>query len=104
MFYQWSVGGKNCKELSGLSFLLHRVLVVLRGFSLIVVRGLCSWWYTGCLVEVYGLSCPVACGILASQPGTEPTPAASEGRFFITGRPGKSLSGHSYTLYSMSSF
>ena len=32
-----------------------------------------------------------ACGILATQPGMEPTPLALEGKFLTTGLPGKSL-------------
>ena len=35
-----------------------------------------------------------ACGILASQPGMEPTPPALEGKLLTTGLPGKSLSWH----------
>ena len=38
---------------------------------------------------VHGLSCPVACGILVPQPGIEPTSPTLEGRFLITGPPGK---------------
>ena len=36
------------------------------------------------------LACSQACGILASQPGTEPTPRALEGQVLTTGPPGKS--------------
>ena len=40
---------------------------------------------------VRGLSCPLACGILVSWPGMEPTFPALEGGFWIIGPPGKSL-------------
>ena len=40
------------------------------------------------LVVVGGLSCPTAFGILAPQPGIEPTSPALEGRFLTTGPPG----------------
>ena len=39
-------------------------------------------------VLVFGLE---ACGILAPQPGIEPTPPALEGKVLTTGPPGKSL-------------
>ena len=44
----------------------------------------------GSVVEVYGLSCPVACGILFPQPGIKSTSPALEGGFLITGPSGKS--------------
>ena len=60
----------------------------------------CLHWV---FIEVYGLlyscgswaynSCPVACGILVPRPGIEPTSPALEGRFLITGPPGKSSDG-----------
>ena len=37
-----------------------------------------------------------ACGILASQPGMEPTLPALEGRLLTTGLPGKSQPSYSY--------
>ena len=54
-----------------------------------------------------------ACGILAPQPGMEPTPAALEGEVLTTGLPGKSLSpsfeshlsllaGRSWTMFRIS--
>ena len=39
------------------------------------------FWFFGC----------EACGILAPQPGIEPTPPALEGEVLTTGPPGKSL-------------
>ena len=45
----------------------------------------------GSVLASSGLSCPLACGILVPQPGIEPPCAALEGRFLITGSPGKSL-------------
>ena len=38
----------------------------------------------------YFIGCK-ACGILAPQPGIEPSPLALEGEFLTTGPPGKSL-------------
>ena len=55
------------------------------------MRGLCSLRHTGSLVEVSGLSCPAACGILVPRPGMEPASPALEGRFLTTEPPGKSL-------------
>ena len=46
-------------------------------------------------VVVCGLSCPVACGISVPQPRIEPVPPALQGRFLITGPPGKSPLPHS---------
>ena len=46
---------------------------------------------TGSVVVARGLSCPVACGILAPRPGVEPASPALEGGFLTTGLPGKSL-------------
>ena len=40
---------------------------------------------------MFWFSCHWAYGILASPPGTEPTPSAMEGRVLTTGSPGKSL-------------
>ena len=37
-----------------------------------------------------GLSCSVACGVLAPWPGNKPWSPALEGRFLTTGQPGKS--------------
>ena len=61
-------------------------LVVARGLQ---ACGLCSLWHTGCLVEVRGLSCPSACGILVPWPGIEPASPELKGGFFTTGPPGK---------------
>ena len=51
-------------------------------------------WLTGCrahgLSEVCGLSCPVACGILVSQPGIKHVSSAFKGRFSTTGPSGTS--------------
>ena len=47
-------------------------------------------WCTGSIVEALWLSCPMACGIRVPQPGIEPASPALEGRFLITGPPGKS--------------
>ena len=46
--------------------------------------------HAGSVVAVHGLTCPVACGILAPQPGIEPASHALEGGFLTTGPPGKS--------------
>jgi len=46
-----------------------------------------------CKVSVvvgHRLSCPMACRILVSQPGIEPTSSALQDRFLTTGPPGKS--------------
>ena len=42
------------------------------------------------VVVAHGLSCPVACGILVSQPGFKSVSPTLEGRFFTTGPSGKS--------------
>ena len=42
-------------------------------------------------VAVGRLSCPAAWGILVPVPGLEPVSSTFEGRFFITGWPGKCL-------------
>ena len=42
------------------------------------------------LVVVHGLSCPLACGILVTQPKIEPTSPALEGGVLATGPPEKS--------------
>ena len=42
------------------------------------------------VVEACGLSCPMACGILVSQPRMEPASPALESGFFTTGPPRKS--------------
>ena len=44
-----------------------------------------------CFCFMFWFSCHWAYGILASPPGTEPTPSAMEGRVLTTGSPGKSL-------------
>ena len=44
----------------------------------------------GLVILAQGLSFSVACGILAPQPGTEPTSSALQVRFLTTGPPGKS--------------
>ena len=48
------------------------------------------------LVAVHGRSCPMACGILVTQPGIEPASLALEGRFLTTGPPGKSFPSYSF--------
>ena len=44
----------------------------------------------GLVILAQGLSFSVACGILAPQPGTEPTSSALQVRFLTIGPPGKS--------------
>ena len=51
-----------------------------------------SLWHVGSLGRTHRLSCPSACGILVPRSGMEPQSPALEGRFLITGPPGKSLS------------
>ena len=46
----------------------------------------CGEWVSS---VVPGLGCPVACGILVSQPGIKPASPALEGGFLTTGPPGK---------------
>ena len=46
-------------------------------------------WYWFCLI--FWFFDPEACGILASQPGMEPTPPTLEGEVLPIGLPGKSL-------------
>ena len=50
-----------------------------------------SSWHTGSLLVVLGFSCSKAWGILVPQPGIKTMSPALEGRFLITGLPGKSL-------------
>ena len=50
----------------------------------------------GSIVFVCGLSCPLACGILVSQPGIKPASPALQDRFLTTG-PGKS---HLFLFYA----
>ena len=50
-----------------------------------------SLQFTGSLVGAQGLSCPVARGILAPEPGTEPASPALQGRFLMTGPSGEIL-------------
>ena len=47
-------------------------------------------WLMASLAVVHGLSCSVACGILAPQPGIEPMSPELQSRFSTTGPPGKS--------------
>ena len=47
-------------------------------------------WLYWVLVEVHGLSCSPACGILAPQPGIEPAFSGLQGGFINSGPPGKS--------------
>ena len=47
----------------------------------------------GSVVAVWGLSCPVACGIFVPQPGVEPTCPALQRGFLTTEQLGKSLHG-----------
>ena len=49
------------------------------------------------LVAVHGLSCLMACGVLALRPGIEPVFPALEGGFLTAGPPGNSLT--SFPLY-----
>ena len=49
-----------------------------------------SLWHVGSVVMVCRLCCSIACGILVPLPGIEPTSPALQGRFLITGPPGKS--------------
>ena len=46
-------------------------------------------WLHWILVEAYGFSCPVACGILVLPPGIEPLPPALQDGFLTTGPAGK---------------
>ena len=46
-----------------------------------------------CFCFMFWFSGHEACGILAPQPGMEPTPHALEGKVLTTGLPGKSLLG-----------
>ena len=41
------------------------------------------------LVAIHGLSCLMACGVLALRPGIEPVFPALEGGFLTTGASGK---------------
>ena len=43
--------------------------------------------HMGSVFVVYGLSCPVACGILVPQPGIKPVPPTLAGGFFAIGLP-----------------
>ena len=54
------------------------------GFSLVGVHGLT----TSSCVATWGLSSPVAYGILVPQPGIKPVSSALKGRFLTTGPPG----------------
>ena len=49
-------------------------------------------WHLDSLVVVHRLSYSVACGILVSEPGIEPTFPALQGRFLTTGSPGSPFS------------
>ena len=42
-------------------------------------------------LDDFGLSCPIACGILVPLPGIKPLSPALEGGFLTIGPPGKSL-------------
>ena len=76
--------------------MLCRVLVATRGIF-IVLHGLlssCGPWAlepTGSVVMAtkYGLSCPMACGILGPRSEIEPESPALEERFLTTGPPRK---------------
>ena len=48
-------------------------------------------WHTSLVVVACGLSCSAACGILVSQPGTEPVSLALQGGFVTIGPPEKYL-------------
>ena len=73
------------------SFWLHWVLVG--------PHGIFSLWHMGSalrcagfsLIEVYRLSCPIACGIWVPPTGIEPISPALQGRFLTTAPPGNSL-------------
>ena len=43
----------------------------------------------GSVLVVYGLSCPVVCGIFVPQPGIKPVSPILAGAFFATGLPGE---------------
>ena len=43
----------------------------------------------GLVAEVFGFRCSMGYGILVPSPGIEPTSSALQGRFLITGPPGK---------------
>ena len=77
---------RGCSFFSFSSFFFYNLI------DLLALLGLhCSMWAS--LVVVLGLSRPVACGILASQPGRKPPSSALEGRFFREPKSaGKSLS------------
>ena len=59
-------------------------------------------WHLDSLVVVHRLSYSVACGILVSEPGIEPTFPALQGRFLTTGSPGSPFSTAPPTLFSLS--
>ena len=48
-------------------------------------------WHVGSVAVAHGLSCPMACGILAPRLGIEPLSPALAGGFLTTGPPEKSL-------------
>ena len=100
----WTYGLDGClQKTPSLGFLLFKeylcIYLAVLGFS-------CSTWDLCCvtgdlslqridsLVVVQGLSCSVACRILAPRPGIETTSPVSQGRFLTTGPPGKSLTLH----------
>ena len=57
---------------------------------LVVARGALFLWREGSLAVVCRLSCPLAHGLLVSQPWIKPASPALEGRFLTTGPPGRS--------------
>ena len=92
---------------------LHQVLVAALHWLFIAAL----WHLSSCsgrasVVAVCELSCPVACRILAPQPGVEPISSALEGIFLTTGPPERSLlkpcilssssPNHQFSLFSCS--
>ena len=51
---------------------------------------------SGPVAAMVQISCPTACGILASWPGIEPASPVLEGRFLTSGPPGKSQGDSSF--------
>ena len=67
---------------------MHIYLYIYVCWVLVASRRL---WHLDSVIVVHGLSCSVACRILVSRPGIEPTSPALQGRFLTTGSPGSPL-------------
>ena len=57
---------------------------------LVVAYGIFRWGTAGSVVEMHGLSCSAACGVLVPWPGIKPMSPALEGWFLTTAPPEKS--------------